>query len=177
MSVDLKSNTMFARISLVLLDDGLIKLEHGRTEDRVRRYKYDRIERVLIWSNLPAIRVILCIALLMLPGFGVLLIGETFAYVTGALLIALGLGLVTWYLYCRKTTIQIVRSGKRFDVVGIFRPGKLRRFRDRLIRAIEAAQQRDAAASAAAPSLPSLVGVDGAQPPDAGYTAEQGSNQ
>jgi hypothetical protein len=140
MAVDLRSNTMFARISLVLMDDHLILLEHGRTADRVRKFRFDAIEAVVIWRKLPWLRITLCALLLAMPGAALQFVGDTFATVSGLLLLALGLGLITWYVVCRQTTIRLVRSGKIHDVGGVFRPGRVRRFRERLLAGIAAAQ-------------------------------------
>ncbi len=116
MSVDLRSNSMFARISLLLMDDCLIKLEHGRTKDRVRRYSYDRIESVIIYRNVAWGRMILWLTILFLPGVLVLFIGETFSTVTGTILIAVSTLLVGWCLYCKKTTIRIIRAGQSYEL-------------------------------------------------------------
>lgn len=140
MSVDLRSNTLFSRASLLLMDDCLIKLEHGRTKDRVRRYSFDRIESVVIYRQIPWVRLIICAVVLLLPGFLLLLAGETSETVTGIVLMACAVFLIVWYLYCRKTTIRVVRAGQQYEVAGIFRPGRFRRFRDRLIGGINAVQ-------------------------------------
>jgi hypothetical protein len=141
MGADLRNNTSFARISLVLLDDCLVKLEHARTQDRIRRYMFEAIESVVIWRRVPLIRILVCTCLLLLPGVAILFIGETFATVSGILLILLGGGLVLWYLFNGKTTIRIVRAGKTDEIVGIFGRGKVRSFRERLVLGIQRAQQ------------------------------------
>ncbi len=144
MGVDLRSNTMFARISVVLLDDCLVKLEHGRTEDRVRRFMYDSIENVVIWKKIPWLRVILCTVFLVLPGIALQFPRDEIATYSGAFLLVLGLGLVGWYLVCKKTTIRITRSGTPNDLVGVFRPKRVRSLRDRLIANVQAAQLAEA---------------------------------
>jgi len=133
MSVDLRSNTSFARISVLLMDDAVIKLEHGRTEDRIRRYRYETIESLIIWRRMAWGQVILCALCIALPGVVLLLTQNTVAMFFGVPLFVLGSGLVLWYLYCGYTTIRIIRAGKNYDLAGVFRPGKVRRFRDLLV--------------------------------------------
>lgn len=58
----------------------------------------------------------------------------------GFILMALGVALMLWYLYCKVTTIRIVRGGTNSDLKGLFRPGNLRRFRERLLNAVQTAQ-------------------------------------
>ena len=153
MSVDLKSNTAFARISLIVMDDSLIKLEHSRTNDRVRRFMFDSIERIIIWRTVPGVRIALCAVCLVAPALLMLIFDDRdhVFLVIGLMLGTLGLGLIVWYLVCRKTTIRIVRAGTAVDIVGIFRPKKVRNLRDKLIAGILAAQP--APAIAAEPDL------------------------
>ncbi|HEV7301140.1 MAG TPA: hypothetical protein VGN72_17370 [Tepidisphaeraceae bacterium] len=140
MAADLRSNTMFSRISLVVMDDCLIKLEHGRTGDRVRKFTYDSIESIVIWRKTPWVRIVVCTTFLALPGAALQFVGDTFATYSGLFLLALGLGLVAWYLICRSTTIRIMRGGIIYDVVGIFRPGRVRKLRDNVLARIRAVQ-------------------------------------
>ena len=140
MAADLRSNTMFSRISVVLMDDCLEKLDHDRTSDRVRRFAFDTIESVVIWRKIPWVRITLCATFLALPGAALQFVGDEFATVSGLVLLALGLGLITWYLVCRSTTIRIMRGGLTYDIVGIFRPARVRKFRDGLLTRVRAAQ-------------------------------------
>jgi hypothetical protein len=143
MSVDLQSNSTFGRISIVLMNDCLIKLEHGWSEDRTRRFMYEGIDSVVIWRKIPWVRIMVCAVLLALPGIILLFLGNIVATVCGIVLGAIGVALIVWYLYCRSTTIRIVRAGKNHDLTSIFRPGKVRSFRDRLvvnIRTIQASE-------------------------------------
>jgi hypothetical protein len=167
-SVDLQSNTMFGRISLVLMEDCLVKLEHGRTEDRVRRFMFDSIESVIIWRKMPWGRIAVTLGLFALPGVALFFVGELVTTIFGIFLVALGLGLTAWYLTCRKTTIRILRGGNTHDLSGIFRPSKVRSLRDRLFAQIERAQQQ-AAATIASPSTepPPTESPATLPPPDA----------
>jgi hypothetical protein len=140
MAVDLRSVTTFQRFSLVLMDDCLIKLEHERMQDRVRRFSYDAIQNVVIWQKISWWRFIVCGVCLVLPGIGILFVGNTPSTIIGSILIIIGALLMAWYLYCKVTTIRIVRGGTNHDLKGLFRPGKLRRFRERLINSIQTAQ-------------------------------------
>jgi hypothetical protein len=144
MSVDLRSSSLFSRSSLVLLDDCLVKLERGQTEDRVRKYMFDAIEAVIIWKSVPWVYLSIIIIFLGGPAFCLLVLvhASVANWIGGGLLVA-AVPLVAWYLYCRQTTIRIVRFGQSDDIKGIFRPGRLRRVLDRLITGIRALQQRE----------------------------------
>ncbi|HEX4124597.1 MAG TPA: hypothetical protein VHY37_07705 [Tepidisphaeraceae bacterium] len=139
MAVDLRSNNTFARISLILMDDCLIKLEHQSTQDRVRRYSYDQIERVVIWSRPAWLRIAICAIGLLLPGILLALLTEELQ-IFGWVLASIGALLVCWYLYTRVATIRIIRGGQVYDLKGLYRPGRLRRFRDNLIARVQSAQ-------------------------------------
>ncbi len=113
---------------------------HERTQDRVRRFSYETIQNVVIWQKVPWLRIIICAVFLLLPGIGLMFMSNTASTVTGWFLIIVGGGLVGWFSYCRVTTIRIVRAGRNNDLTGMFRPGRVRRFRDRLIAGIRATQ-------------------------------------
>jgi hypothetical protein len=140
MSVDLKSITLFKRSSLLLMDDCLIMLDHEHTRDRVRRIMFDRVENVVIWRRIPWGRIIFLLIVLGLPAFGVVLMEKDTGRIIGECLLALVAAVIAWYLYCRHTTIYITRGGQTHMVGGIFRPGRVRRFRDRLIDGIRNTQ-------------------------------------
>lgn len=140
MAADLKSITTFQRVSLLLMDDCLIKLEHERTRDRVRRFSYDTIQTVVIWQKISWLRIVLCTLCLVAPGFALLLTQQSTNSLVGVLLMTVGGGLIAWYFYCKVTTIRIVRAGTNNDIAGLFRPGRLDRFRKRLVANIRASQ-------------------------------------
>src|ERR1700742_3916733 len=102
MSVDLKSFTMFERASLVILDDALIKLEHERTKDRVRKYLFESIESVVISRKMPWGRVIVVAVAFGLPGVALFFFNSVPTTVFGSILTALAIGLIVGYAYCRK---------------------------------------------------------------------------
>lgn len=156
MSVDLANNTTFQRLSLVVMDDSLIKLEHERTQDRVRKIMFDRVESLLIWTVPPWLNICICGIFFALPGFGILLVQEVWSSIVGDFLLALGLGLIGWYVYCGRTTIRAVRGGRLHEIKGIFRPGRVRRFRERLVAGIRRAQEQ--------PQPPATPSPNDAQP-------------
>ena len=141
-AVDLRSNTMFSRVSLLAMPDSLVKLEHSRTEDRVKRFKYDTIENVLIWRTMPWVRLVVVTVVLVLPGVALLFVQDRdgVSLVLGIILIVIGLAFDAFYLVCRNTTIRITRVGRTDDIKGIFRPRKVRKLRDRLLAGIRATQ-------------------------------------
>lgn len=126
MAVDLKTNSFFRRISLVLEPDALVKLEHDRTKDRVRKIMFDRVDQVIVWRRLPVLRIILVTAILCAPGALLLMTNEPVGIVIAFILLAIGLIVDAVYLYYRKTTIRIIRAGRAEDITGIFRPRKVR---------------------------------------------------
>ena len=140
MAADLKSISTFQRYSLVLMNDCLIKLEHERTQDRVRRYSYDTIQQVLIWRKVPWLRIIICLVALVLPGIAIFFARNITTTVIGCFLLASGGTLVIYYSYCKATTIRIIRGGRHHDSEGLFRPGRLRRFEERFVTKINEAQ-------------------------------------
>lgn len=154
MSVDLRSTSMFAKVSILLMDDCLIKLEHGRTEDRMRRVMYDTIQHVVIWRAIPWVRIVLCAVGFGLPGIALMFVGRNPGVAIGIVLLAIAVGLIARYFYCRVTTIRIVRDGKPQDITGLFSPRKVRKFRDRLVPAIQRVQGLTPAAAAGEVSRP-----------------------
>jgi hypothetical protein len=140
MAVDLKSTTLLRRISLLLDLDCLIRLEHGRSRDRVRKLMFDRVEYVQVWRNVPVVRLILSAVLLGVPALLLPLLAETVGLVTAIALLVILAAIWTFYFYCGNTTIRIVRSGKPEDIKGIFRPGKVRRLIERMEANIRATQ-------------------------------------
>ena len=140
MSVDLRSNSTFERVSLVLMDDCLVKLEHGWTEDRIKRFMYEAVEKLVITRRLPWPHMIICAVVLMGPGVFLLFSSEAGLPILGGGLIAVGLILVLWYAYCGKTTIRIDRAGKTAEIKGIFRPGRINRFAQRFITNVRVSQ-------------------------------------
>ena len=47
MSEILKTTSVFDRLSFVVMDDSLVRLEHGSTQDRVRKFRFIEIEGIL----------------------------------------------------------------------------------------------------------------------------------
>ncbi|HEY1684668.1 MAG TPA: hypothetical protein VGG19_07900 [Tepidisphaeraceae bacterium] len=143
MSVDLRSNSLFSRSSLVLLDDSLVKLEHGQTEDRVRKFMFEAIEAIITWRTIPWLNLIIVTTFLIGPALILILVvrGIIAEWIGGSLFVV-AIPVLAWYLYCRQTTIRIVRFGKADDIKGIFRPGKVRGLMERMIAGIQAVQNK-----------------------------------
>lgn len=170
MSADLKSNSIFDRLSFVLMDDSLVRLEHSSTKDRIRKFRYIEIEAITFSRAVPFVRILLCVVFLVLPGLGVLFVNETATTVIGLLLAPFGVALILWYMFAGSTTIHIYRAHKPTPekVTGIFRPGRLRRFKENLTAGIQRAQSNAALGAATPPPA--------SQPPaafgDAGLTPD-----
>ncbi len=127
MAVDLRSNSLFNRTSVLIEPDCLVLLEHERTKDRVRKIMFDRVEQVIAWRKVPVIRILVVALFLLLPGAALFFVGNVTSTVIAIFLEIVALTALTWYLYCQKTIIRLVRSGKTDDITGVFRPGKVRR--------------------------------------------------
>ena len=147
MPVDLKSKSSLQRSSVILGPDAVIKLEHAYTQDRVYRCNYDRIQSVVIWSRVPAGRLVLAVLLVLGAAGGLLLAlnsgdvgAEVSAGIFGGALLIFGIVLIYRYAVHKLTTIQITRGGSALDIVGIYPASKLARFRESLLMRIQAAQ-------------------------------------
>src|SRR5439155_8016911 len=103
------------------------KLEHSSNKDRVRRILFNRVEALIVWRQWPAVRMTLVAFFLGFPGLLLLLPRETATTVISVFLLVLAGGILTFYTYCRKTTIGIYRAGRVEDITGIFWPAKVRR--------------------------------------------------
>ena len=143
MAVDLKSATTFGRTSLILFQDRLIRLEHGRTKDRVRSVLYDTIESILIWQ-----RTRWVIAVVSFVAFGLLALvsgvagdWNQVADVFAVAFLVMAIIAFSWAIYVPRYTIRLVRSDRNVELVGSFRPGKFKRFRDQFVAAVRAAQE------------------------------------
>ena len=158
MSVDLRSKSQFARVSVLLMDDCIIKLEHRRTEDRMRKIMYESIESITFQRRLPGLRIALCAVFLVLPGIAIQFVGNEISTVIGIFLIVLGSGLIIMYLVCGHTIVRILKGGKYYEIAGVFRPRKLRKFREKLLASIRSVQMQSipAPATVAFPNTPTI---------------------
>jgi hypothetical protein len=143
MSVDLRSYKTFERYSILVMEDCVVKLEHTYGDDRIRRIKFDTLERMIIFRKTPWLRVIIG-GLLMLVGLLTMLNNDLL--ILGVALAVVGLAVVIYYLYCGATTIRMVRRGIATDLDGIFRPGKVRKFREKVLDGVRRAQTASPAA-------------------------------
>jgi hypothetical protein len=146
------------------MNDCLVRLEHERTRDRMRKIMFDRIESITVWRKLPVARMLVLGLLIALPSALVLFIQETVSTIIGGSLLALAVCVISWYGYCGYITIRIVRLGKTYDLAGIYRPGRLRSFLERLMAGIRAAQQNVVASQTQEPE-PQVDETTPAQPP------------
>ena len=142
MPADLTTASFFHRSSMVLQDDHLVILEHQSTQDRVRRFGFDRIESVTYWHRPPWVHIAVYLALFGLPGLAVLALENVVVYIAGGVLMAIGLSMALWYAYRGKTSIRIARVGDDYTVAGIASRRKVRRFLARLEAAIRHAQEQ-----------------------------------
>jgi hypothetical protein len=161
MAVDLKTNGFFGGTSIIVAPDCMIKLEHGGTKDRIRKVLFDRVEQVIVWRRVPVVRVVIVSVLLGLPGLLLLLVQETALTVFALLLLVITGAALAYYLYCRKTTIRIVRAGRFEEVTGVFWPSRVSRLLEMMRVNIRATQaqgmamlaEKQAAADAAAAAM------------------------
>ena len=137
MSVDLRSYKTFERYSILVLDDCVVKLEHTYGDDRIRRIKFATLERMVI-SRKPAWLRLIIGGLILLVGLLIMLNNDLLYLGIG--LAAFGIAILLYYLYCGVTTIQMIRRGIPSDFDGIFRPGKVRKFRDKVLEGVRRTQ-------------------------------------
>ena len=87
-------------------------LEQDRTNDRVRRGFFDRIEMVLVWRTLPWVRMLIAFLLLGVPVISLLIWApdDEVKWIVGGGLAVILLFIQFRYLYNRKTHILIRRE-------------------------------------------------------------------
>lgn len=147
MAADLRCAGWFQRQSLFLDDHELLVLEHEFIGDRVRRFRYDRLNALLLWRRMPWDHIVL--ATLSLSPAGGLLVA--FAEPPGAQVFGLAL-LVLWVAVLvravawQRTYVQLVRGSRAHVYATVTPRRRVTAFRDRLLAQVP---------SSAAPSAPS----------------------
>lgn len=140
MPEDLTSAGLFRREAYLIDDDCLMVLEAGFASDRVRRIGFDRIESVVVWSQMAGGWQFLGI---VTAAFGFVMgLSEFFV---GWFIAGIGAVIFARFALCRKYTIRITRAGMRKDIFCTLRPARVDRFVERLCAAIDAAQRQAAA--------------------------------
>jgi len=139
MGIDYRDANWFNRQTGLLMDDCLVLLEQEYTKDRVRRVLFDRVESVVSWRRFPWGRGLVFGLFFGLPALFILS-EEPVVQVIGVVFLLLFLAAEARYLHCGLTRIRITRAGHDTTISVIMRPGKLRRFLDRLYSAVEAHQ-------------------------------------
>lgn len=140
MPVDLSTASLVSRRGLVLDDQSLVILESQFMTSRMWRVPYEQVRCLTLSRSTPYLRMTIISVLILLPGLLLLLVQESATNVIAAFLIVLALAMLTYYLVCGKTRIEIA-YGQRlrtFDV--ITSQGRLDRFLLRFKSAVEAAQ-------------------------------------
>ncbi len=156
MPADLTSAGLFHREAFLIDDDCLVVLEAGFSSDRVRRIGYDRVESVVVWSQMAGGRQFFGI---VMAAFGFVMgLSEL---VVGWFVAVVGAAIFARFALCRKYTIRITRAGRRKDICCTRHPAPLHRFVERLCAAIDAAQNH---AIAKAESRAPASASDPAQP-------------
>ncbi|NOX57528.1 MAG: hypothetical protein GXP29_01550 [Planctomycetes bacterium] len=134
MAVDLKLRNSFGNVSIILMDDHLVELEHSYTSDRVRRIRYDRVESVVRWRVLPLGRMAIVGLLVAVPGLLMMFSSEQVFVTMGTAFLTIAACIEAIYIYAGKTHISIMRAGREFKLAGVVRPHKV----DRLLNRMEA---------------------------------------
>jgi hypothetical protein len=150
MPVDLKCRGLFSRETVLLEADQLVILEHNLFSDRIRRLGFDRVQQVAASRRVPWASVLMLALVVLLPASILLLIaantgagiGRFYTMIFGAALFVVGGGTLVWQLICRESRIFVTRAGQTRQLRTITPPARVQRFLDRLIEAIEQAQQR-----------------------------------
>ena len=141
MAVDLKLRNSFGNVSIILMDDHLVELEHSYTSDRVRRVRYDRVESVVRWRVLPLGRMSIVGLLVAVPGLLMLLSSDQVLVTTGTILLTIAALIEAMYVYMGKTHISIMRAGREFKMAGVVWPPKVNRLLNRMEADIRRTQE------------------------------------
>jgi hypothetical protein len=154
MGADLKNNSLFQRVSVLIQPDCLVKLEHQMSKDRIRKSMFSRVAQVAVWRQIPWVRIAVATVFLCLPGLLILsLVEMTGLKIMGFVIFAIGGCVDGFYVFCGKTTIRIVSPGKTEDITGIFSPGKVRRLVARMVTNIRTTQTIGVPAAAMQPVI------------------------
>jgi hypothetical protein len=129
--------------------DSLVKLEHSGTKDRIRKILFNRVDQIIVWRQMPAVRMIVVVIFLALPGLLLLLPREIATTIIAIILLLLAGIILAFYTYCRKTTIRIIRAGRIEDITGVFWPRKVQRLVAGMAHNIREVQARGFEAMAA----------------------------
>lgn len=126
------------------MDDAVVKLEHTYGDDRMKRIMFSSMESLIIWQKVAWLHLISIALVILLPGILLMIFSDELK-ILGDVLAGLGLLLILWFAYCGKTTIRMTRRGTVTDISGVFRPGKVRKFRDKVLEAVRRVQGDSAA--------------------------------
>jgi hypothetical protein len=132
MGVDLRNRSTFERSSIIVTDDAIVKLEHTYGDDRLKRAMFASLESLIIWRKLCWAQITVVALLVVMPGILILALNSELM-ILGAILLGIGLLLIVYYVYCGKYTIRLIRRGTTMEFSGVYRPGKVRKFRDKVI--------------------------------------------
>ena len=151
MPVDLSSVDFVSRRGLLVESDHLLILESRAVSSRLWRLPFDQVTRVVVTRKAPVVRILVVVILIMLPSLLLLLVRDPVATGIAVVVFAVGALMLSWYGYCGKTQFEIAYGPKQRSFTVMARPGRVRRFVDRLVQHIEAVQaQRRAALSSEA---------------------------
>lgn len=144
MAADLSAYGLFQRRELLIEDDALLDLENGFGSDRIRRVLFERVQTVIAWTNVLAGWLVFALIFLvvglvfLIPFFQ----GQVSPVVPfGFIFAPIGLIFTLRYLLVQRYHLLIrMIDGTEHRIVAIARPGKFRRFVNRLTDSITAFQ-------------------------------------
>ena len=148
MAVDFKSGSVFKATHVLIEETELVLLDPaGRGQDKLRRFPYDRIDSMTVWTDYPAFRIVVamvCFGLWSLAALGVAdaaVAGD--AIVMAALIPAvLGALISLRYAIVKRTHILLIRGGARVHLRVIMSRKKVEARMARIRELIADAQRR-----------------------------------
>ena len=145
MAVDFKSENMFRATHVLIEETELVLLDPaGRGQDKLRRFPYDRIDSMAVWTDYPVARILISMAFF---GFWALI---TFAVADAAnggraatlIPAAIGALVALRYVTVKRTNIRLARGGASVHLRVVMSQNKLEAKLARVRGLIADAQRR-----------------------------------
>jgi hypothetical protein len=140
LAYDLNSADLVSRYGLVLDDHALVILRTEGMAGRTWRVPYAQVESLSVRQQLPIWRILIVACLLLLPAGLLLLLQDPIAYAFSGALGTIGLALVGFYIWARRTTLTFTYGPQTKSYPVITRPARLTRFITRFDQHVRTAQ-------------------------------------
>ncbi len=140
MATKLRQVGWFRRQTIEVEPHQLLLLQPEWGSDRVRRVLFDRVSTLVVWRVMPWDRIIVVLILLGVPTTLLLSLGSDDVTLTiGGIFLGIALLLVR-YVVVRRTHFAVARADTMYRFNTIAGSGKVDRFVDELVKAIETVQ-------------------------------------